>query len=305
MLPQFSNILQLVQKFSDEKTCNQYLATRRWDGYMECPYAYCDGDKAYVFKDGIRYKCSECRKVYTARTGTIFEGSKLSLLKWFMAIYLIMHKKGISSVQLAKDIGVTQKTAWFMLQRIRKAFGNEKIQKLQGIVELDESYVGGKNGNRHKDKKATYGNGRRFNDKVPVFGMLERGGKVIATAIHKPSKQIIKPIIYKCIHMGTTLMTDEFNVYKDLKTNFHLLTCNHGKGIYGKGHIYTNSLENFWSHMKRGLKGVYHQVSPKHLNKYVQEFVFKYNYRNLDIQEQFNVLIGNMNCRLKYKDLIA
>lgn len=305
MLPQFSNLIQLILKFPDELTCQQYVAAQRWEGYMTCPFKYCDGDEAYVFSNGITYKCKTCLRKYTAKTGSIFEGSKIELQKWFIAIYQVMNKKGISSIQLAKDISVTQKTAWFMLQRIRKVFGNEKIAKLEGIVELDEAFVGGKNGNRHKDKKVKYEKGRGYPDKGTVFGMRERGGKVIATVIVKPSKRLIRQVVHTAVHHGTTLMTDGWKGYKDLKRDYHTQECDHSKGIYKRGECWTNGMENFWSTMKRCIKGTYIQVSRKHLNKYVQESVFRFNYRGLSVQEQLNVFISNMACRLKYKDLIA
>ncbi|MEE1944247.1 IS1595 family transposase [Pedobacter sp. KR3-3] len=304
MLPKFNNILELVQRFPDERSCHQYLASRRWNGYMECPYEDCEGDIAYVFKDGIRYKCTCCNRVYTAKTGTFMEASKLSTLKWFIAIYLVLHKKGISSVQLAKDIGTTQKTAWFVLHRIRHAFGNEEKEKLEGVVELDESYVGGKNKNRHYNKKVKNSQGRAYKDKTPVFGMLQRDGRLVAMAISCTSARVLRPIIYSNIKQGTTLMCDEFNVYKSLETNYTRNVVEHGKGQYVNGDCYTNGLENFWSHMKRGIIGVYHKTSRTHLNRYVQEFVFKYNYRNLPVQEQMNVVFNNFACRLKYKELI-
>lgn len=301
----FKTIFDLVKAFPDEKSCHQYIAGIRWQGYMCCPRKDCDGDECYIFSDGIRYKCKKCKVQYTARTGTIFEGSNIPLVKWFLAMYLITHKRGISSVQLSKDLGVTQKTGWFVLQRLRKVLGNEKIEKLQGIVELDESYVGGKNKNRHRDKKATYGRGRSFQDKTPVFGMLERNGKVLAVALPSSARKFIKPLIYQCIHVGTTLMTDEFNVYKGLHHDYYREQVNHGKGQYTKDNCWTNGLENFWSQLKRGIIGIYVQVSKKHLNKYLHEFVFRYNYRHLSVQEQINTMLGFIECRLKYKDLIA
>ncbi len=181
---QFNTIFDLVKRFPDEKSCHEYLAGQRWEGYMTCPYDNCNHDQVYVFKDGIRYKCKGCRKIFNAKTGTIFEATKLPLTQWFMALYMAMHKRGISSTQLAKDLGVTQKTAWFMLQRIREALGNEdQSEQLEGVVEIDETFVGGKSKFRHKDKRVKYNPGRGWKDKTPVLGMLQRNGKVRAMVI--------------------------------------------------------------------------------------------------------------------------
>lgn len=306
MLPQFNSILELVQRFPDEVSCHQYLASRRWNGYMECPYDGCNNDKAFVFKDGIRYKCTCCRRIYTAKTGTVMEASKLSTMKWFLAMYLIMHKRGISSVQLAKDLSVTQKTAWFVLQRLRTVLGNEEKPMLEGIVEIDETFVGGKARFKHKDKRIKYNPGRGWADKVPVYGMLERGGKVRAMVIPNVLMLTLKTITLQNVKGGSDLMGDGFNGYRALEPFYNLHSTDHGKGFYGDGgDIHSNGIENFWSHFKRHIGGTHIKVSPKHLNKYVQESAFRYNYRNLSIQEQFNIVINNFGCRLKYKDLIA
>ncbi|MFP5079490.1 transposase [Pedobacter sp. JCM 36344] len=150
----YKTILDLVKEFPDERSCHQYLASQRWDtGEIICPHDNCGHNQSYVFADGIRYKCKKCKTLFTAKTDTFMEGSKLSTIKWLLAMYLVMHKKGISSVQLAKDIGVTQKTAWFVLQRVRWALGNEDEEPFEGNIQLDETFVGGKNKNRHANKK--------------------------------------------------------------------------------------------------------------------------------------------------------
>lgn len=306
MLPEFKTILDLLKRFPDEKSCHQYLASRRWQGYMLCPFEDCDNDKAYVFSNGIHYKCTCCRRKYTARTGTIFAESKVPLVKWFLAMYLLMHKKGISSVQLGKDIGVSQTTAWFLLHRIRAVLGNETQEKLEGIVEIDESFVGGKNKNRHRDKKYNYVKKiKNFPDKVPVFGMLERGGKVRAMAVPTVGMKFLRPIIYKNIQLGSTVLSDEYRGYQKLQHDFHTDTVCHSKGLYGKGWVSTNTIENFWSHLKRSIIGIYIKVDKKYLNNYVQECAFRYNYRNLGAQEQIDQFISKMETRLTYKMLTA
>jgi len=306
---EFKSIVDLVTKFPNEKSCHQYLAGQRWEGLLECPFDGCGSEKAYVFADGIRYKCCKCKKIYTAKTGTFMESSKLPTLKWFIAMYLVTHKKGISSVQLSKDLNVTQKTAWFILQRIRSALGNEVNKaNLEGVVELDEAFYGGKNKNRHYRKRIDYKKvtGRAYPDKVPIFGMYERNtGRVRAMVIsRKQFNSMARTITYN-IAPGSTLMTDDWVGYKPVDKIYTRHFIEHKKYIYADGDVTTNRIENFWSHLKRGLHGTYIRVTPKHLNRYVQEFAWRFNNRNFAVQQQMNNIISQMCCRLKYKDLIA
>lgn len=333
MLPdlKFKTVIDLVRLFPDEKTCHQYLAHQRWEGLMACPHDNCDNEKAYVFSDGIRYKCTNCKKLYTAKTATFMEGSKLPTIKWLMAMYLVMHKKGISSVQLAKDIGVTQKTAWFVLQRVRWGLGNEEYKELEGNIQLDETFVGGKNKNRHADKKVQQSQGRSFKDKTPVMGMLQEQQSKIVERPHKVIKgktvkekiviaqsivrckvvkdtkaESLQPIIKANVKAGSVLVSDEWHAYRGLNSIYNHQVVDHGAKQYVNDGGYTsNALEGFWSHAKRSIIGIYHKTTPKHLDKYFNEFTFRYNYRSLNIQEQINQIITNMVCRLKYKDLIA
>lgn len=300
----FKTIIDLVNYFKDEKICQQYLAAKRWNGYMECPHK-CGNDSAYVFADGIRYKCTTCRKIYTAKTGTFMEGTKLPTVKWIVAMYLILHKKGISSMQLSRDLGVTQKTSWFMLQRIREALGNEKEQQLSGIIEIDETFVGGKSRFKHRNKKIKYTPGRSWKDKTAVFGMLERGGKVKAMVVPDVTMLTLRNAVREHVEKGSSIMGDGYMAYRSLQHDYTVESVDHGNGWYGNAEIHTNSMEGFWSQFKKTWKGTYHFTSKKHLNKYVNESVFRYNYRNLDTQNQMECIIANMNVRLKYKDLVA
>jgi hypothetical protein len=236
-------------------------------------------------------------------------GSKLATIKWLMAMYLVMHKKGISSHQLAKDLHVTQKTAWFMLQRLRVALGNVGVQQnMTGTVEIDETFVGGKNKNRHYSKRMEYKEktGRSYPDKTTVFGLYEREtGQVRAMVLSRQEfKQIGRAITYN-VEPGATLMTDDWIGYKAVDKIYDRKMIDHGKWIYADGNVTTNRMENFWSHLKRGLHGTYIRVTPRHLNKYVQEFVFRFNHRKFDTQAQIESLIANMEIRLTYKTLTA
>jgi transposase-like protein len=303
-----NNIFDIAKNFKTEKDCHQYLASQRWfDGVIVCPH--CNNEQSYVFKDGIRYECRACKKQFTAKTKTFMEGSKLKTVKWLMAMFLTMHKKGISSVQLAKDIAVTQKTAWFMLQRIRAAFANEKKVNLTGVVEIDECFVGGKNKNRHYSRRMKYKEltGRTYPDKTTVFGMYERGtGKVRAMVVSRQEFRSLGRIITYNIQPGSTLMTDDWNGYNGaLDKIYKRHSIDHSKWKYVDGEVTTNRMENFWSHFKRGMHSTYISVNAKHLNKYVQEFAFRFNNRNFGIQQQMNNVLAMGNVRLKYKDLIA
>lgn len=303
----FNTILDLVKVFPDEHSCHQYLAQQRWiTGEITCPYDGCDCDKVYVFKDGIRYKCTGCKKIFNAKTNTFMEGSKLRTIVWLMAMYLATHKRGISSVQLSKDLGVTQKTAWFMLQRIRWAFGNEPKKMLEDVVEIDETFVGGKSRFKHKDKRIKYNPGRGWADKTPVLGLLQRGGHVRAFVIPNVLMVTLRRAVLENVKGGTDIMGDGFNGYRCLEPTYNLYCVDHGKGIYGDGgDVHSNTIENFWSHFKRHIGGTHIQVSRKHLNKYVQESAFRYNYRNLGIQAQIEKIWEFGNCRLRYRELIA
>lgn len=327
---QYKNILDLVLAFPTEVSCHQYIASQKWsDGVVECPH--CSHDRVYVFADQIRYKCAKCQKQFTAKTGTFMEASKLPTIRWFIAMYLIMHKRGISSVQLGKDAGVTQKTAWFMLHRVRFALGNQVEQELSGVIQLDETFVGGKNKNRHADKKVEKCQGRSFKDKTPVMGMLQQEIKTIVERPHKvipgkivKKKVILQPSVLRCrviadtkvgslqpiiranVAAGSTLVSDEWGAYNGLNDIYNHKVVDHWAKTYVTEEGYTsNALECSWKSLKCSIIGIYTKVSSKHLNKYVNEFVFRQNNRNLAIQGQMEIMIKNMNCRLKYKQLIA
>jgi len=234
----------------------------------------------------------------------MYDNTKISLKKWFVAIYYVTEgKKGVSSYQLARFLNVSQKTAWFLLQRIRNCFHLEQDEQLEGIIEIDETFCGGRNKNRHWDKKVPQSQGRSFKDKTPVFGMLQRKGRVIAKVVPDTKAKTLRPLINKYIKTGSTIYTDEWN-YGNLKERYNHDFVNHKARNYGHGDVYTNTIEGFWSIFKKGLVGVYQRASRKHLQRYVDEFCFRYNNREISTNARFDLLLQSSNRRLKYKDLI-
>lgn len=297
---------ELTQTFSSEQVCIDYLEQIRWSGIVTSPFD--SESKVYKCKNN-QYRCKNTGKYFNAKTQTMFENSKISLRKWFLAIWLVTsHKKGISSLQLGKDLGVTQKTAWFMLQRIRACFGIENSNELEGIVECDETFIGGKNKNRHKDKKVPQSQGRSYKDKVPVMGMLQRDGKMNAFVVDNTKSESIKPLIYRFVKQDNTLIiSDEWWAYKGLDKYYHHNIIDHSKKEYVSlqdSSIHTNNIEGSWNILKRSVSGMYNHVSKKHLQKYVDEFVYRFNLRKVKDQEKFRYLLQHSDVRTKYQELI-
>jgi len=299
---EIKSIIDLVKAFPTEQSCIDYLEAIRWNEIIISPFDATS--KVYKCK-GNKYRCKNTNKYFNVKTGTIFDNSKLELQKWFFAIWIVTaHKKGISSLQLSRDLDITQKSAWFMLQRIRNCFGID-IEKGDGIVEIDETYVGGDNKNKSNSKRAElHANGAQTGGKhkTPVIGILEREKGVKAVVIPKGSAngKNIKPIIANNVPASSEIVTDGFGAYAGL--NNHTIV-NHAKGEYAKGIYHTNTIEGFWSLLKRGIYGIYHQVSHKHLQKYVNEFAYRYNSRNATDNSRFNDLLSNIENRLTYKEL--
>lgn len=303
-IKEFTSILDLIKKFPDEQSCIDQLGAIRWGGNVVSPFNA--ESKVYKCK-GNKYKCKETGKYFNVRTGTIFEDTKLPLRTWFLAIYLIAsHKKGISSHQLSRDLSVTQKSAWFILQRIRYAFDHENfVATMQGTVEADETYVGGRESNKPKHKRVTGTKGRGMVSKTPVFGMLERGGNVKAMVVPDTKGKTLLPIIQENVSPSAQVMTDEFAAYNQLKKTHEHKIVKHSLGEYANGTAHTNSLEGFWSLFKRGVIGIYHHVSKEHLQRYIDEFAYRYNTRTLTDSARFNLLLTNTTGRLTYKELIT
>jgi transposase-like protein len=298
----FNSILDLLKTFSTEQICINHLEELRWNGNVTSPFD--PTSKVYTCKDN-KYRCKNTGKYFNVRTATLFDNTKVPLQKWFLAIWLVTsHKKGISSIQLSKDIDVTQKTAWFMLQRIRNCFGFDNEGELGNQVEVDETFVGGKNKNRHSNKKVELSQGRSVKDKTPVVGMVERGGKLIAKQVEDTKLETLTREITKRVNRSASVFTDEWLGYNAISRIYDHKVIKHNASEYVNGQIYTNTIEGFWSLLKRGIFGIYHFTSKKHLQKYVDEFVFRYNTRNFAEPQRFNMLLANTEFRLTYKELI-
>ncbi len=306
MKTKFNNILDVVKHFPDETACRNFLAESRWGKTPVC--VHCGSSrKIYKVSGGKLLKCADCRKQFSVRVGTIFEDSALPLQTWFMAIYLLTaHKKGISSVQLGKDIGVTQKTAWFMLHRIRFAVRTKSFEKpLDGTIEADETFIGGKEKNKHFDKRTKETQGRSLETKSAVFGIRQREGVVIAQRVYRVDSANLFPILIKQVSPDANVITDEMSAYRKLNKHFkNHSQIDHGRKEYVRGNIHTNSIESFWAILKRGIFGIYHQVSKKHLDKYVDEFEFRFNSKHIHDTERFSLMLKNCSGRLMYKNLI-
>lgn len=300
----FNSLLQLSNYLSDEKKCLEYIEHWRWRGTIRCPH--CGMDKIIRYRTRAIFKCTSCESQFSAKVGTIFEKSKVDLKKWMLAIYLNgSSKKSISSQQLAKEIEVTQKTAWFMLHRIRKALQPEYKGKMEGVILADETFVGGKNKNRHKDKKVKNAQGRSFKDKKPVLGLLQEDGELRCFVIPDTSKDSIHPLVRDNVKYDNTVVSDEWWAYRGLEDSYEhdILFHNRNQYMSAMGRT-TNALEGFWSHLKRAIMGVWHNISKKHLQRYVDEMTFKYNTRNMQQGERFQLMMSRINTRLTYKQLV-
>ncbi len=295
------NIMQVFKKFPTQESCVAHIEKARWQGEPAC--VYCGSDKVSKHTETnrqSRWQCSQCQKSFSVTVGTIFHHTHLPLQIWFLAISLILNaKKGLSSRQLARDLELPVKTAWALAHRIRNAMKDDGAL-LCGIVEMDETYVGGKprKGNDRDDdidggNKSTRGRGTK---KTPVVGMVERNGSVKAQSVskHELKGKDLQELVRKGIDMASSiLLTDEYTGYNGMKKLMQHLTINHQKA-YVDGWVHTNTIESFWAIVKRGIVGQFHKVSAKYLDKYLDEFCYRYNGRNTDSSTMFDMTVSRM-----------
>lgn len=282
------------ERFSTDEKCKEYLINKFWKDGPVCPYCK-NTDKIYIYKSRDVHKCADCKKQFTIVTGTVFADSKLPLHKIFLAYYLIsINKKGISSTQVGRLLGVSQKAAWYLCHKIRGGLKRTEKRKLSNIIEVDETYVGGK----HKGKR-----GRGSQNKTPVFGMLERDGELVIMPVTDCKRKTLEPLILLNVKQGSYIMSDEWWAYTKLYKHYKHAFIKHGEKEYVRGIIHVNSLEGAWSLLKRSIRGVYHRPSRKHLGKYCDEFAFKYNTRKITDFDRFEKSILTSNIRIKQKQI--
>lgn len=308
MTTQFKSLPQVLDFFKNEEVCIAYLAHNRWGDTPSCPH--CGNVGAYITNRGYKCKAKECHKKFTVTTGTIFEATKISLRTWFAAMYLCTaHKKGISSLQLHRDLNITQKTAWFLLHRIREMLANNDTEQLDGMVEVDETYVGGKAKNKsNKKRKELAESGELWGNKTAVVALVQRDGEVRTHVLHtqKPTGADVLPIIQANVTETSLVVTDSSRMYASLKHSYKHESVNHAASEYVRGEIHTNTVEGFFGLLKRGIIGIYHQVSPKHLHRYCHEFGYRYNTRKVaDVTRFEDTFRKANNVRLTYERLIS
>ncbi len=295
---------QLFQKYPDAESARIYLESRLWPDGPTCPT--CASGKRIGVRKGGFYRCHACKLDFTVRTATIFERSHIPLHKWLYAMYLLVtSRKGISSLQLAKEIGIRQASAWFLLHRLREACGKD-LTMLQGVVEVDEAYIGGLERNKHMSKRM-YGN-KGVPSKTAVVGMRERGGRTKAVVPEVVSSATLERAIRDNVHPTAILHTDEFPAYQRVGRFHRHETVNHGKQEYSRNGVTTNSVESVFALLRRGLHGIYHHASKKHIARYVDEFTFRLNDGNVkrhtwDRLDSFVDAVAGK--RLTYKRLTA
>ena len=302
------SLAELFQMFPDDSTAQAWLEEQRWGGEPWCPHCGSFHVKLNNHKS-MPWRCAEreCHKRFSVRVGTLLQGSHLGYQTWVIAIYLLTTSlKGQSSMKLHRDLKITQKTAWFLAHRIRKTFANHGDNKgghFSGPVEVDETYMGGKRKNMPKSKRKKLA-GRGPTGKVAVAGIKDRNSKkVVAKVIEHTDKTTLQGFIGEHVESGANVYTDEHSAYENL-TGFEHETVRHSVGEYVRDQAHTNGIESFWAMLKRAHKGIYHKMSPKHMERYVQEFSGRHNLRDVDTLTQMGVVVRGLEGKhLTYADL--
>jgi len=297
-------LLEAVRYFSDLDMATEFVTSLRWPDGPVCPKCGLVDKKHYYLKTRRVWKCRSCKKQFSVKVGTIFEDSPLGLDKWLPAVWLIANcKNGISSYELAKDLGIQQKSAWFMLHRIRLAMQTGSFEKLSGQVEADETYIGGKARNMHASKREEKITGRGASGKIAVMGLLERHGKVKTKVVPDTKSRTLQVEIRENVEPGSEVHTDALRSYRGLDPEYVHNVVDHAEK-YVDGHVHTNGLENFWSLLKRGIRGTYVSVEPYHLFRYLDEQAFRFNEREGEDGNRFTKTLGSVaGRRLTYDEL--
>jgi transposase-like protein len=287
-------LTEAIVYFQDPDNSLKYLAAKRWPNGVECPY--CGAKEPMFLKTRRIWKCkaTACRKQFSVKVGTVLNESPIGLDKWLTAMWLVANcRNGVSSCEIARDMGITQKTAWFMLHRIREAMQDKTATKLAGEVEVDESFIGGKARNMHRAKRERVITGTGGTDKAIALGMVERGGNVRTFAVPTRRKHELHSHIRENITVGTALFTDALKSYDGLTEDYRHQVIDHAVE-YANGNVHTNTMENFWSLVKRQLHGTYISVEPFHLFRYLDEQSFRYNGRKLTDAERFAIVCSQV-----------
>lgn len=292
MVSEPKTLQEAILYFSDPVNCREYLVARRWPNGVTCPR--CGSTKVVFMEKYNRWQCNVAHdaRQFTLKTGTIFEDSPIGLDKWLTAMWQVVNcKNGVSSYEVHRAIGVTQKTAWFMDHRIRFALGMGSADKLSGEVEVDETFIGGKARNMHVEKRRRRITGTGPKDKAAVMGILERGGKVRAMVVPSRKKKTLQAEVKKHVEAGAALYSDALKSYDGLENEYAHQVIDHAIA-YVDGKVHTNGLENFWSLLKRGINGTYISVEPFHLFRYLDEQAFRYNHRkDMNDGDRFDVAV--------------
>ena len=298
---------EIFKMFPDDATAEAWFVQQRWKDGVTCPHCGSDNVQTGAKHKTMPFRCREktCAKRFSAKTGTVLEGSNIGFQDWMIGTYLLTTSlKNVSSMKLHRELGITQKSAWFMAHRLRKAL-ETKQWEFSGPVEVDESYFGGKEANKHKNKRLNAGRG--ISGKVAVVGVKDREtNEIAAQVVKRTDKETLQGFVRGNTEPGAVVYTDEARAYIGLDDDYQHGRVNHSVGEYVKVQAHTNGIESFWSTLKRAHKGTFHKLSPKHLQRYVNEFSGRHNLRNFDTLDQIKEIGQSMaGKRLKYKELIS